>query len=352
LGMNATTFFAEEAQEKGQLSQSWIASGRRIPFWFSPEPEAAESIAGPGGIISNAGDMGKWIAMLLNRGVDPCTNTTIIPLSIFEETTMAHCITEGTGTDSNTSIEGYGMGWTRMSYKGHEIVAHGGGVPGFSSIVMFLPAERVGVVTLTNRDGLHGTLRRIALHAVNGLLDLQHGSDDLISIPPLPTNISQENTTDSQQVVAETLPEPLEKYVGTYSNPGYGTFTLYAASSVSSAAEEVLADFSTCSEIIEDGPALYAAWPRMWSSHIRLRHRTKNMFSFSHSYLFPKGYGKDTTPFAYKQLGELEPPAEFELCDGKVIGFGILDIVFDSRRVPKTEGDVQERADLWFAKVN
>lgn len=59
----------------------------------------------------------------MNEGVNPATNETIIPHVTFEEETTAHFISVGRGDPKRpgVSIQGYGMGWWRMSYQGHEV---------------------------------------------------------------------------------------------------------------------------------------------------------------------------------------------------------------------------------------
>ena len=58
--------------------------------------------------------------MLLNRGVDPRTNVTVVPPSTFDEMTTAHSVMVGTPS-TFTSITGYGMGWMRTSFQGHDV---------------------------------------------------------------------------------------------------------------------------------------------------------------------------------------------------------------------------------------
>lgn len=55
LNMTSTTFSPTEALKSGKRSQTWTASGRLIPFWFSEN--ALDLNAGPGGIISNVEDL-------------------------------------------------------------------------------------------------------------------------------------------------------------------------------------------------------------------------------------------------------------------------------------------------------
>lgn len=59
--------------------------------------------------------------MLLNGGIDPETNKTIIPKSVFQMITTAQIPTEGRGQFPEFSFHAYGMGWGRVSYQGHEV---------------------------------------------------------------------------------------------------------------------------------------------------------------------------------------------------------------------------------------
>lgn len=138
MNMSTTTFSPNAAREMGLLTQTWTSFGRRIPSGFPDD--AVELMAGPGGIISSATDLvcrevhfrarniadssvlqTKWLAVLLNNGVDPVSNTTIIPSSAFEEITTAYSVMEGTPPSPEMSIWGYGLGWVTFSYQGHNV---------------------------------------------------------------------------------------------------------------------------------------------------------------------------------------------------------------------------------------
>lgn len=139
LNMSATTYSPSEAMASGKMTQAWTKHGRRIPPWFTDE--MIELNAGPGGVISSVEDMvcestsafdnqfsdraglqkAKWVTMFLNDGVDPVSNKTILSRSVIEETTKAYGIVSGSPKDVTRSITGYGMGWGRSSYKGHDV---------------------------------------------------------------------------------------------------------------------------------------------------------------------------------------------------------------------------------------
>lgn len=59
--------------------------------------------------------------MLLNAGVNPDTGEAVITTAIFEAVTTAYVVSDGVGT-AEKSIVGYGLGWRRVSYHGHDIV--------------------------------------------------------------------------------------------------------------------------------------------------------------------------------------------------------------------------------------
>lgn len=58
--------------------------------------------------------------MMLNEGRNPVDNSTIIPISAFVAITTASSIVNGQG-NGEVSVLGYGMGWARFSYRGHDV---------------------------------------------------------------------------------------------------------------------------------------------------------------------------------------------------------------------------------------
>ena len=75
---------------------------------------------------ANAASQSKWLQVLINKGVTPDTNITVIPRSVFDAVTTTTTIVKGRGSVSSyydvpISISGYGMGWSRQSIDGHEV---------------------------------------------------------------------------------------------------------------------------------------------------------------------------------------------------------------------------------------
>ena len=58
---------------------------------------------------------------MLNGGVDPVTNKTIIPRSAYDAVTSARSVEFAAPRSKDMSIVAYGMGWERSSFLGHSV---------------------------------------------------------------------------------------------------------------------------------------------------------------------------------------------------------------------------------------
>ncbi|KAJ7262737.1 beta-lactamase/transpeptidase-like protein [Mycena haematopus] len=340
LRMNSSTLYPNRAFESGKFTQSWTPSRRRIPF-FMPE-HTADLIAGAGGVMSSVEDMVHWVKMLLNSGVDPQTNKTIIPRTTFDLATSAISVAVKRGS-TLTSIMGYGLGWAQLSYRGHELVQHNGGAPGVATIVDLYPSDDFGLVLLANTAGPLVT-RKIARAIADRMLGLPAAVDrvetemDAQAQPPLPVN--------------PTPPEMFAGFTGTYSNLGYGNFTLCSPLfPTSSDCLAIIQDF----RIVDSAAGkhthpldLYSAWPRFWGSHLRLSLVSGNDYIVRLSTLYVDGYGVDRTPF--EDVSSEIFAARFMLEDGAVVGLAFFIAGEESWRV-KRGGSVRDMADVWFDKL-
>jgi hypothetical protein len=149
--------------------------------------------------------------------------------------------------------------------------------------------------------------------------------------------------------VAPSVNLSLEELAGTYSNPGYGEpLTFCAPSDTSDACAAVLSNFTATSGGALDAHTLYAAWPRVWSTHVALSRRNGSAsFDFHPLALFPGGYGRNSTPFA--GLFDQDARAEFGLSeDGQVLGLGVVFPEWPESY--DAEGTPRERAEAWFVR--
>jgi hypothetical protein len=119
----------------------------------------------------------------------------------------------------------YGLGWFVTGYRGHKLIHHGGNIDGFSSLISFLPEEKLGVVVLTNMNG-----------TPLGFISTFNAYDRLLGLDEIPWNermrkaqkemeagTKQGKQKSTEKKVRGTKPSHvLDAYVGEYEHPGYG----------------------------------------------------------------------------------------------------------------------------------
>ncbi|KAJ7485608.1 beta-lactamase/transpeptidase-like protein [Mycena latifolia] len=336
LGMTSSTLHPDRAFETGNLTQSWTPSGRRIPF-FMPE-HTAELIAGAGGVMSTVEDMTRWANVLLNNGVDGRTNATIIPRATFDLATSAIFVANNKG-NSLVSIAGYGLGWGRLSYRGHELIQHNGRAPGVAAVVDLYPYDGFGIVILAN------TMTSITTNIARTV------ADHLLGLPELSHGVMKEASPEPQAPVDIPPPHMASEFVGTYTNPGYGNFTLCSPLfPTSRECLDVIHDFRTVRAAAGKptySTDLFSAWPRFWGSHLRLSPVSGYHYAAQLTTLYLDGYGVDHGPFEDAIMGLI---ATIMMEEGHIVGLGLFIVENQSWRAKKG-GSVRDIADVWFEKL-
>lgn len=143
----------------------------------------------------------------------------------------------------------------------------------------------------------------------------------------------------------------LEDLAGTYTDPGYGAITLCAPSSAAASCAPVLAAFSAVNANTTQADSLFAAWPRVWVDHLELARSADSTFMLIPTNLFPRGFARDQTPFQTSAPDGSR--AVFDVTDGgQVRGFGIIGLDGLVTRRQKEAGGVEEKADVWFQRVD
>lgn len=101
------------------------------PYLSMAQPYAA------GSLMSNVDDLAKWDAAV-------SAGKLLSPAS-WDEAFTGYRLT--TGEDTR-----YGFGWQLGTYDGHSLVHHSGGIPGYVSQVLRMPADHLYVAVLANSD--------------------------------------------------------------------------------------------------------------------------------------------------------------------------------------------------------
>ncbi|KAG6826577.1 hypothetical protein H0H92_015277, partial [Tricholoma furcatifolium] len=249
LGLTSTTY-AYDVAKSGQLadgfsrqninysSNPFLGTPKKFPFWttFGGVNASSEDgnkvavtvsytlsrvLSAAGGVISNAVDMAKWLQMLLENGLKPGTNATIIDPDIIDTVSSGITVLDTSAPFPEVSVSVYGGGQIQSTYRGHVVVEHDGSVTGFTSLITRLPADNIGIAVLTN-DQDYGSwwMRSIRYRLIDEALGLQYVDWDsrfkeiaLAVIPPLAT----------PRAANATLPSlPFASLAGRYDNMGYG----------------------------------------------------------------------------------------------------------------------------------
>ena len=133
-GMTATRF-KHAGDIVANRSGGYVDEGGQL---HSGEPLRPLVIAPNGGIMSTAGDMGRWLSAYFGGRL-------LKPSTVEQMLTMVKL--------NNGEPGSSGMAWFRNSFKKHRMVLHNGStVAGFSSVVYHYPDDDLSVVVLFNID--------------------------------------------------------------------------------------------------------------------------------------------------------------------------------------------------------
>ncbi|MCJ1313420.1 hypothetical protein MMC25_007098 [Agyrium rufum] len=227
--MMTSTYFSVHDVIKANKTDGTLARGY---FYLKgvniqiPEPYLdSPAISGAGNIFSTVEDYAKYLQSMLYfrppislRGhIDLRTPRSIVGLGL---------VGEGPVT--------YSLGWDLRTYYGAEIIEHQGGLPGFSSYMLYLPSSGYGFVLMANA----GEIGNIALSVLMGDLlnthlrvperqqiDWMSIYDYYLEYRDAQLNKSRENLyPDAPPQEEAMLPSlPIEDYAGTYTHPAYET---------------------------------------------------------------------------------------------------------------------------------
>src|SRR6266487_1201803 len=117
--------------------------------------DSVDNISPAGGIASNVTDLARWLVCRLDSGRysggrlfserqarEMWSGQTILPIPDPPPPLAA----------LQPTFAEYALGWRLRDYQGRKIVSHTGGLAGMSSQITLVPAEKLGIVILTNSE--------------------------------------------------------------------------------------------------------------------------------------------------------------------------------------------------------
>lgn len=195
-------------------------------------PFTSDNTNPAGGIVSSAGDMARWVGVLLADGRLPDGTRLFSEASARELTTIVTPmpITEPAPelAAERRHFYGYALGLRVQDYRGRRVVSHTGGLPGYVSRVTLVPDLGLGVVVLTNQEvgAAYQALTNIVLdHHLDA-----HDTDWIAAYEQVRARERREarppDTNPAADANASGPSLSLDGYAGTFRDAWYGDVTV------------------------------------------------------------------------------------------------------------------------------
>ncbi|KAG9063682.1 hypothetical protein KI688_003793 [Linnemannia hyalina] len=220
------------------LSQAEMAkrSNYAVPYYAATFADARSGIytegymdqipmsdAPAGDIYMNVLDLVKWGGVIMNEG--ELEGKQVLSKRSVQETLKPHNVfLDDERRPGFAPTTGYGFGWILDSYKGHAIMSHGGGNPGYRSMLAFLPDDDLVLAFLSNIEvtNLPGS---ILYYMADELLNLPKTEDWIDDVAVKRTQETykvrggNENGDFPDRIEGTRNNHALVDYTGEYSHP-------------------------------------------------------------------------------------------------------------------------------------
>jgi CubicO group peptidase (beta-lactamase class C family) len=226
VGMTTSTVRCPPAGSQGNIA--WPHA--RIEGTVRPiAPFVSNNTNPAGGINSNAEDMAKWLLVQLNEGELTSGSRLFSERTARQLTTLVTPIPIRNPSPElaalRTDFRGYALGFGVLQYRGHKLVTHTGGLPGYLSRVAMIPDLELGVAVLTNQES-SAAFNSIAWHLLDHYLDAP-AVDWIAAYKQVQTRDESRNESREQERATSRNTSshpslPLSDYASTYRDAWYG----------------------------------------------------------------------------------------------------------------------------------
>ncbi|PFH49059.1 hypothetical protein AMATHDRAFT_63996 [Amanita thiersii Skay4041] len=303
LNMSSTMYSVKQAEASGnfadgyQWTMSDSARGIRgirtatVPYFSR---NGTENLwAGAGGVLSTARDMSIWVSMLLNNGRHPDTNETVIPEAAVDYAATGYTVFDRKASFPELSPKVYGCGQIMYSYRGHEVIEHGGTTVGFKSQITRFPNDNLAIVVLSNDIAANPIVESVKWRITDEIFGLSPIDWDGRYRQAYEASVKDLNTGISRPSDTKPPSAPFENMEKSYSHPTYGILRPCYANKGSNSSSPSSSG-SYCSDVLSkpltqtllaasgsDAPSLIIPWSRVIATHLLLTHYTGNIFNAS-----------------------------------------------------------------------
>lgn len=232
MGMEHSVATLQNATKYQTIARPHILTGTGVEQ-IPPLIRKGRSLEASGGIYSSVSDMNQWLLLHLNRGkYGKNLENLLIPEAAYEQLWKIHTNISfnvmGSAEDNN-HFKGYGLGFRLLDEHGYIIVEHSGGRPGMKSLTTMVPELNVGIVVLTNDDGVNF---RVVHNAIKDYFIGTKQKDWIAQgINALQKRAETANATVQKvwKTVenSKTAKIDADKYIGVYKDPWFGEMEVH-----------------------------------------------------------------------------------------------------------------------------
>jgi hypothetical protein len=190
--------------------------------------DSVDNTAPAGGIVSNVADLAKWLICRLDSGRytggrlfserqarEMWAGQTVLPIADPQPPLAA----------LRPSFAEYGLGWRLRDYRGRKLATHTGGLAGMSSQITLVPAEKLGIVILTNSES--DLMAALSYRLLDDFLGAGPRTDWVAAFLRAAQldRAQADSTVRANRAARDSLSRPslpLERYAGRYHDELYG----------------------------------------------------------------------------------------------------------------------------------
>ncbi len=222
LGMSRSNFSVDESQRSNDFAYPYtriVDDVRQFDF------RNIDEIGPAGSINSSVEEMIRYVQLHIDAGKYGAEQ--LLSESNARQMQMPQMAIQGSIRYDELGHSAYGMAFGIGSYRGREVVQHGGGIDGFISLLSFMPREGIGMIVLTNLSGNNP----VPTIVVRGVYDRVLGLEPVDWAARVREQQAESRESDDAAEEDErregTAPShPLADYAGSYEHPGYGVITV------------------------------------------------------------------------------------------------------------------------------
>ncbi|KAJ6563803.1 beta-lactamase/transpeptidase-like protein [Mycena capillaripes] len=285
LGMNDTTYFYADAHKTGRLADGFY----RDEVNLTDDPFALGTVRSlPFRDQSTEGDSKQ---MLLMEGKNH-SNETVIPVEVIRKAAAGIVILPDLRLRAYPELSPlvFGGGQIRGTYRGYEMIEHGGAAPGFRSQITRFPSQNFGIAVMSN-EGILGVaiMESVKYRIIDEILKLKpvdwttryvtrYRTETTNAIPPPPV-------PRAENAIGPDI--PYAALAGRYTNGAYGTLNFcvfWENATTGSACADLAEDVEVRlpGVVLPEVPTLIARWNTMYPTHyMGLAHYDRNLFNLT-----------------------------------------------------------------------